>query len=198
MEVWKEVESKGFRWLVSSDGHVKSPAHESPYSRVRNGKEQRFTSSFPERTLSPCIAKNGYLEVAAMKQGKRVKHLLHRLVGIAFVPGYREDLSINHINGNKLDNRPENLEWVSLARNTQHQWEIGLIDLRGEKQPNAKLTSKRVVYIRRLLAMGIPAHTLAVVAGISSSEMAFIRDGKRWAEVTSGKAVVIEPHLPRL
>lgn len=46
MEVWKEVESKGFRWLVSSAGRVKTPAHESTYTRMRNGKES-------PRTLSP-------------------------------------------------------------------------------------------------------------------------------------------------
>jgi hypothetical protein len=189
MESWVEVESKGLCWLVSSDGRIETPAHESTYTRTRNGKNQTFTGSFPRRRISPCATKSGYLEVAAMKNGKRVKHTLHRLVGMAFVPGFREDLTINHINGNKLDNRPENLEWVSLARNTQHQWETGLVDLRGEKQPGSKLTSKRVTYIRRLLAQGVSAHTLAVVAGVSDSLIALIRDGKRWPTVTAGKKV---------
>jgi hypothetical protein len=125
-----------------------------------------------------------------MKNGKRVKHTLHRLIGMAFVPGYKEELTINHINGNKLDNRIENLEWVSLARNTQHQWETGLVDLRGEKQPGSKLTSKQVVYIRELLSKGIAAHTLAVIAGVSSSTIALIRDGERWPEVTSRRPVI--------
>lgn len=190
MEVWKEVESKGFRWLVSADGRIKTPAHESTYTRTRNGKSQTFSSAFQERTLSPYMTKSGYFEVCAMKEGRRVKHLLHRLVGIAFVPGYQDGLTINHIDGNKLNNRPENLEWVSLARNTQHEWEAGLVDLRGENQPGSKLTSKRVVYIRRLLAQGIPAHTLAIVAGMSTSMIGLIRDGKRWPTVTSGKPVV--------
>lgn len=190
MEVWKEVESKGFRWLVSADGQVKTPAHESTYTRTRNGKEQTFSASFQERKLAPCAGKHGYLEVSARKNGRRVKHLLHRLVGIAFVPGYQDDLTINHIDGNKLNNRPENLEWVSIARNTQHEWESGLVDLRGENHPGSKLTSKRVIYIRRLLAQGIPAHTLAIVSGMSPSMIAMIRDGKRWPTVTSGKPVV--------
>lgn len=137
---------------------------------------------------SCCVA--FHLCVAAMKHGKRVKHTLHRLIGIAFVSGYRDDLTINHINGEKLDNRIENLEWVSLARNTQHQWETGLVDLRGEKNPGSKLTSKQVIYIRELLAKGIAAHTLAVIAGVSSSTIDMIRDGKRWPEVTRGKAVI--------
>lgn len=78
---------------------------------------------------------------------------------------------------------------MSLARNSQHQWECGLVDLRGEAHPGAKLSSKQVVYIRRLLAHGVAAHTLAVIAGVSDSTIAFIRDGKRWPGVTAGKAV---------
>ena len=190
MEIWKEVESKGVRWLVSSSGRVKTPAHDHTYTRVRNGKEQTLSCSFQERDLSPCVGKHGYLEVAAMKKGKRTKHLLHRLIGIAFIPGYAEGLTINHIDGNKTNNLPDNLEWVSLARNTQHEWESGLVDLRGERQPGSKLTTKRVVYIRRLLSQGISAHTLAIIAGVSPRTIDMIRDGKRWATVTSGKPVI--------
>lgn len=183
METWLDVESKGLVWRVSSEGRVRTPAHTTTYTRVRNGKEQKFTSSFKERDLTPVKTATGYLEVYATKNGRRTHHLLHRLVGMAFVPGYSPELTINHINGDKTDNAPSNLEWVSLARNTQHQWETGLVDLRGEKQPQAKLTSKRVLYIRKLLRQGIPAHALAVVAGVSTSTIAFIRDGKRWASV---------------
>lgn len=184
MEVWKEVESKGMKWLVCSDGTIKTPAHTCEYARSRNGKTQKIVSYFNEKVIVPCVTKSGYLEVSPKKNGKRVKHLVHRLVGMAFVPGYREDLTINHINGNKLDNRVCNLEWVSLARNTQHQWEIGLVNLRGENQPGHKLTSKQVVYIRKLLAQGISAHTLSVIAGVCSSTIDLIRAGKRWAHVT--------------
>lgn len=188
-EVWKEVEAKGLRWLISSAGAVKTPAHASTYTRVRGGIEQKFSASFPERSLSPYATRGGYLEVAAMKGGRRIKHLLHRLVAIAFVPGYRDDLTVNHIDGNKLNNRPDNLEWVSFARNTQHQWETGLVDLRGDAHPSAKLTSKQVVYIRRLLAQGVAAHTLAVIAGVSPSTIILIRDGARWPTVTGRRPV---------
>jgi hypothetical protein len=180
MTIWKEVASKEMKWLVGSDGSIKTPAHTYEYTRVRKGQTQTFSSSYKERTLAQCKTKSGYLEVSAKKNNKRVKHLVHRLIGMAFVPGYCANLTINHIDGNKLNNDPSNLEWVSFARNTQHQWEIGLVNLRGEKAPLHKLTSKRVVYIRRLLAAGIPAHTLAIVAGVSPSTIAGIQTGKKW------------------
>ncbi len=67
MTVWKEVESKGCKWLVSSDGNVKTPAHEGTYNRTRGGKVQTLSSSFPERVLTPCVTKGGYFEVRALQ-----------------------------------------------------------------------------------------------------------------------------------
>ncbi len=180
METWKAVESKGCMLLVGTNGTIKRPAHETEYTRTRSGAEQKFTSSFPERVLTPCVGSEGYLEVSVLHNGSRKKHRVHRLVGMAYVSGASDDLTINHINGVKTDNRPENLEWVSLAKNTQLQWKTGLVDLRGEKHPEHRLTSKRVVYIRKLLNQGISAHTLAIIAGVDPKLIYLIRDGKRW------------------
>jgi HNH endonuclease len=180
MEQWREIETLGLTWLVSSDGRVKTPAHTNTYTRTRHGKEETVTVTYPECELTPQVTSHGYLEVGAVKKGKRIRARVHRLVGIAFVPGYGEDLTINHINGNKQENHPSNLEWVSLAQNTKHQWETGLVDLHGEDGSAAKLTSKQVVYIRRLLNEGIPIYVLAVIAGVSPAAIRKIRDGKTW------------------
>jgi len=50
---------------------------------------------------------------------------VHRLVAMAWVAG-DHSLSVNHKDGNKLNNHASNLEWVSLADNTRHQHETGL------------------------------------------------------------------------
>lgn len=191
VEEWRAVFAGGVDWRVSSLGNVRAPARTTTYTRTRLGKTKTFDASWPERPLTPYECKrSGYLEVGTLYEGRRVKQRVHRLVALAFVPGFSEDLTVNHIDGMKANNRPENLEWVSVARNTQHQWEIGLVDLRGEKSPQAKLTSKRVVYIRRLLAQGIPAHTLAIVAGVDQKTIVKIREGRSWPTVTSGKPLV--------
>lgn len=190
MEQWKEIQHKGISWIVSNTGNVRAPTHSILMTRKRNGQVQEFEHVVPERDVSMCLTKSGYFEVAIMRNSKRVKSLVHRLVGLAHVPGYADGLSINHIDGNKQNNHANNLEWVSLARNTQHEWETGLVDLRGENQPNSKLTTKQVVYIRRLLAQGIPSHTLAIIAGVSPSTIGMIRDGKRWPTVTAYRPVV--------
>lgn len=179
MEIWKSVKSKDMVLLVSNLGNVRAPAHTTSYTRLRGGKEQNFSSSFKERDISKYVTKTGYYEVAISKNGKRVKHLLHRLIGKAFVSGYSEELTINHIDGNKLNNFHKNLEWVSLAKNTKLQWQSGLVDLNGENHPLHKLTTKQVVYIRKLLNQGVSAHTLAIIAGVSPGYVSKIHNGKR-------------------
>lgn len=183
MEQFRQLVFKDTEFLVGSMGTIKLPERQSTYTRRRDGKVQTFEYVRKEAEIAPFKTKGGYMEIDMRNSGKRVRQAVHRLVALAWCSGHADDLCVNHINGIKTDNRAENLEWVSLARNTEHAWETGLVDLRGENQPSAKLTSKRVVYIRKLLAQGICPHTLAIVAGVSDALIYLIRDRKRWDSV---------------
>lgn len=65
----------------------------------------------------------GYLGVCLTPYGS---HLVHRLVCLAFHDNPDNKREVNHINGNKQDNRAENLEWVTHQENMQHAWKTGL------------------------------------------------------------------------
>lgn len=179
----KIVTWNGFDLEVRKDGSISRPAIVTPYTRVAGGRTIHGVSVFKQRHLKPYVQAGGYMEVCFVASRRRYRVLVHRLVAMAFVDGFHPDKCVNHKNGDKLDNRPENLEWVTKAENTAHAWETGLVDLRGEKQPGAKLTTEQVRVIKKLLADGVSANSLAILAGVSSSAIDMIKTGKRWASI---------------
>lgn len=69
----------------------------------------------------------GYHEVLLSEDGHTKNYLVHRLVLSAFHPKKcMEQYDVNHINGNKLDNRLDNLEWVTRSENVKHSYENNL------------------------------------------------------------------------
>lgn len=96
----------------------------------------------------------GYLQVKVMRNRIRYYTCAHRLVWRALFGPIPEGMVINHKNGRKDDNRPENLEIVSYSENTKHAYRHGLMDEHGESNPAAKLTDNQVAQIRNMYAQG--------------------------------------------
>lgn len=86
---------------------------------------------------------SGYLQLVLKVYGKRKFVYIHRLVATAFVPNPENKTEVNHKNGNKEDNRAENLEWVTSSENKRHA--IGVLK---RAAPYRKLTEEDVACIR--------------------------------------------------
>lgn len=72
------------------------------------------------------LDQDGYRVFTLCKEGKRKTAKLHRLVAEAFNRKPNGTTQINHIDGNKENNRADNLEWVTVGENIQHSFKLGL------------------------------------------------------------------------
>ena len=66
----------------------------------------------------------GYANITLIKNGNKFKTVIHRLVAKAFIPNPENKPEVNHINGNKRDNRLDNLEWCTSSENRKHEFKI--------------------------------------------------------------------------
>lgn len=92
---------------------------------------------------------------------------------------------MNHKNGIKTDNRPENLEWMTVAENHRHAFATGLrAGRRGEANPVAKLNASKVTEIRdRYARGGITQAALGAEYGINRGLVSMVVRRKRWGHV---------------
>lgn len=76
--------------------------------------------------LSSQIISKGYEQVHVSRKGIQLLHCVHRLVAQAFLPNPHHLPQVNHLDGNKLNNRVENLEWCDAYDNVRHAFATGL------------------------------------------------------------------------
>lgn len=93
-------------YLVTPDGRV----------FAQNGREKKPSPNY-----------KGYLVVSLRNEGKQYVRRVHRLVALAYLPNPENKPDINHKDGNKQNNRVENLEWVTNSENHWHASREGLL-----------------------------------------------------------------------
>lgn len=130
-EIWKDVPGYEGRYMVSNFGRIKS-------IKVWNGNKYLKKYDNCDRVLIPCDGRNGYFYVSLCGR----KHTVHRLVANAFIQNPQNKTQVNHIDGNKKNNRVENLEWCTNRENALHARKHGL--LVGRDASAAAKNSKRI------------------------------------------------------
>lgn len=106
-------------------------------------------SLITNKALRPGPNSKGYLTVSLYDGStpkKPKSYLVHRLVAEAYLG--KSDLTINHKNGDKRDNRAENLEYMTIAENNRHAIEVLGVNNVGENNPRSRLTDEQVQEIR--------------------------------------------------
>jgi len=145
-EIWKDIKGYEGLYQVSNLGRVKSLSH---LKRTWRGGEYMTK----EKILTPQWNGN-YYHHCLCKEKTQKMFLLHRLVGIAFIPNPKNKPVINHKFGNTKLNTVNDLEWATVKENLDHAInELGVV-LGGEKHHSAKLREEDVKEIRYLYATG--------------------------------------------
>lgn len=104
-EIWKPIKGYENNYEISNMGNIRNKkTKQILIGDINNAGYRRITLYIPEKK----------------------RFFVHRLVAYHFCEGFNEDLVVNHKNGNKKDNRAENLEWVSRSENDLHAYKNDL------------------------------------------------------------------------
>lgn len=155
------------KYLVTDDGRVFST------HKWNNGDF---------RELKQEVLKSGYHRVTLQTEQGTRKILVHVLVlqsFIAFRPNHQE---VRHLDGDKSNNRLDNLCWGTREENIEDSRRHGTF-IQGSKHGNSKLTEEQVKDIRKEIAEGIAYPIIAEYYGVTRHCISNIASGRRWKHV---------------
>ncbi len=157
------------------------------------------------RYLKPCInsQKDKYYRYNLVTDNGTLKCYMHRLIGLAFIDGYKEGYIVNHRNLIKQKSHIDNLEWITNKENTQHAQKNGAkvgksktpLHLKPIKKDLSKLNISQshsngkgksgldyhdITKIFDLAEAGYKHTGIAEIMGVSQPAISQIINGKRW------------------
>jgi hypothetical protein len=164
--IWRSI--PGFaRYEASTDGDV------------RIASSGRIISQHLDTHGYPCLR-------IRSDDGRYITKNTHRMIAIAFLDPAGRKETVNHIDGNRLNNRASNLEWATQSENLAHAYSLGLRRAyrpAGEKHHCARLTEADVLEIRSLSAQGRLRREIARQFGVSKGYITNITRRYSWAHI---------------
>lgn len=163
MEIWKDI--NGFRDL---------------YQISNLGRVRRKDS---KKVLTPLTLTKKYKGVRLYYTKKNATtKKIHRLVAEYFIPNPLNLPQVNHKDGNKSNNRVDNLEWCTNDYNMNHAIVNSMI-LQGDKKPCSMCSNKSLYYVQDLINAGFTIKQLSIVYGLSKQCMMQIVRGRTHKEL---------------
>lgn len=174
-EEWRPIVGYEGLYEVSNFGRVKRK-EKRVYSEVRNcyiNKKEQLCPQFTDK----------YKYVNLVVYGLKTKRaLLHRIIANAFIPNPYNKSEVNHIDGNKLNNSIDNLEWVTRSENTIHAYRNNLIPS-GENHPKSKLTNLQVIDIYKRIKNGETCKKISKEFNLTEYTIRDIKFKRRWINI---------------
>ena len=141
------------------------------------------TNCFMEGTHT----ESGYVRIKLRdSEGKQHIKAKHRIVAESFCKNEENKPYVNHIDGDKDNNHPSNLEWVTSKENTQHAIETGLIYTIGEKSHFASIDEETAHNICKLIEEGnMTLKEIAKYLNVGYDCVKKINSGKSWKHISN-------------
>jgi hypothetical protein len=168
-KTWQWLPHFEGRFMVSSCGDVRMHQSFNSYGM--------YTLKQP-RMLRQIPLKNKYMTIHIQTNRVRVMYYVHRLVLYAFHGNPPPDHEAGHLDGTRINNHLDNLQWITRKENANHKREHGTL-LCGDKHPTTKIPDAEIPVILKALAQRTPRDRLAVHYGVSVSAIDMIATHKR-------------------
>lgn len=157
-EVWRVFRDTNYE--ISSEGRVKVKYNQHHFEDGKRG--------YYEREVVGSEHQDGYLFVTINNK----QYPKHRLVAELFIDNPDNKPFINHIDGNKQNNRAENLEWCTHAENIEHSYKNGL-----QGKP-VKTNESRLLHlipkVQEMYSLGLSKRKIASELGISHPSVTYL------------------------
>ena len=119
-EIWKPINNYEGCYEASNKGRIRS------VERLVKCKNGMRTS--PSTILKPSLGQWGYEQVTLRKEGRKETVRINRIIAQTFIPNPNKLPQVNHIDGNKINNCVENLEWCDASHNMKHCFDNHMSD----------------------------------------------------------------------
>lgn len=160
-EIWKDI-----------------PGYENLYRASGLGRIKRLYKYYRFKILKFCKDRYGYLFVHLSKNCKIKSHTVHRLVLETFTSPCPLGMQCRHLDGNKLNNRLDNLCWGTPKENSQDRTKHKIFF------GNYKLNKFQIRIIKKLLEdRYLMQREIAIIFNVHYSTINKIKTGKNWRDI---------------
>ncbi len=163
-EIWRPIPSTNGVYEASSLGRIRSVPR---FRRALYGRMYLLKG----KVLSPLIRRKGYVEFRLRVDNRQRAATAHQLVSEAFLGPKPTGMQVNHINGVKADNRPGNLEYLTISANVLHSFRV-------LSRKNQKVSYEQAQEVRQLSRGGVSNRRIAEKFGVSKTHVWAIINNK--------------------
>ena len=150
---------------------------------VISGKNNKCIRKYEKKEKPQRLDKYGYKRVSLCKEGKVKTISVHRLVALNFVEG-NQNLTVNHKDGDKLNNHFSNLEFISASENTKHAHRIGIVPKGVQKVGTEnKLSKLSEIQVKEKRKSDLSSRKLGNIYKVHHSVIQGIKNGTRYFNI---------------